>query len=290
MQTLEASSTVQALSEKQRRALISLLADEDPGVYHLIRTRLLSYGPGVEDWLRPEGLNNDPTIRRRVRELLDYWARIRADERFMEFCRCQGDGLDLEQAVFLLGQTRHPQSNTEAYLAQLDSWGEEARERTGRVASAESKLGELHQFVFKELEFDGAMLHGQDPDCSYLNRIMDKRAGNPIGLCAIYLFLARRAQLPVAGIGLPTHFICRYQSPTAEIYIDCFRRGALLTRAECIQYLLQSNESLSHIHLAPVTGRRMLLRMCRNLVATYGHLEDSEEAMRIQRYVRLLSN
>ncbi len=289
MQTLEASSTVQALSEKQRRALISLLADEDPAVYHLIRTRLLSYGPSVEEWLRPEGLNSDPTIRRRVRELLDYWAKKRTDARFMEFCRCQGNGLDLEQAVFLLGRTRHPQSNPEAYLALLDSWGEEARARTERVDSAESKLEELNQFAFKELGFNGNTLHGQEPDCSYMNRIMDKRAGNPIGLSAIYLFLARRARLPVAGIGLPTHFICRYQSPTAEIYIDCFRRGAFLTRAECVQYLLQSNESLSDIHLAPVSGRRMLLRMCRNLVATYGHLEDSEEAMRIQRYVRLLS-
>src|SRR6185436_10995576 len=52
------------LSEKQRTALISLLADEDPAVYRTIRTRLLSYGKEVGQWLRPHLLSADPVLRR----------------------------------------------------------------------------------------------------------------------------------------------------------------------------------------------------------------------------------
>jgi len=46
--------------------------------------------------------------------------------------------------------------------------------------------------------------------------VVDRRKGNPINLCLVYLMLARRLRLPLAGIGLPGHFICRFQTPTEE--------------------------------------------------------------------------
>ena len=41
--------------------------------------------------------------------------------------------------------------------------------------------------------------------------------------------------------------------------------------------------------LEPATPRQILLRMCRNVVMTYGHLEMGEEAGRAQRYVEALA-
>ena len=118
---------------------------------------------------------------------------------------------------------------------------------------------------------------------------MDTRSGNPIGLCAILLFIARRLRLPLTGIGLPGHFVCRYQSSTREVFVDCFRKGILLTKGDCIKYLLQSSLGLMDGHLAPVGSKRILLRMCNNLVNTYGHLEMTEEASRVQGYVAALT-
>ncbi|MFM8471291.1 MAG: transglutaminase family protein, partial [Limisphaerales bacterium] len=38
---------------------------------------------------------------------------------------------------------------------------------------------------------------------------MDRRTGNPISLSIVYLAVTRRLRLPVTGIGMPGHFICR---------------------------------------------------------------------------------
>jgi regulator of sirC expression with transglutaminase-like and TPR domain len=119
---------------------------------------------------------------------------------------------------------------------------------------------------------------------------MDRRTGNPLGVCAVYLFVARRLRLPVTGIGLPGHFVCRYQTSQRETYIDCFRKGALLTKASCVKYLMQNHVGLSESHLSPLSPRRMLQRMCKNLVLTYGHLEMTEEARRVQRYAAALND
>lgn len=289
MQTLDASVTLEALPENQRTALISLLADDDPAVYQLIRRKLLSYGPTACEWLRPQTLSSDPRMRRRALEILNHQARQASDEHFLDFCQHNGEELDLEEAVGLLASTRYPEINREAYSALFDAWASELRARLDLRATAEQNLTLLNHFLFEELGFSGNDHYGYEPECCYLNRIVDKRTGNPIGLCALYLFIARRLRLPITGIGLPGHFICRYQSSTAEIYIDCFRKGIFLTKADCIKYLLRANYGLAEGHLSPISAKRVLLRMCKNLVTTYGHLEETEEAARVHRYVGALS-
>ena len=289
MQTLNTHASLGGLSEKQRSALISLLADDDPAVYQLIRTKLLSYGSAAHEWLRPQTLSSDPKMRRRAVEILNHQARQAADEQFLEFCRRNGEDLDLEAAVWLLSATRYPGINREAYSALYDAWADDLSERLEFGETAEQRLSIINRFFFQDLGFTGNDHYGYEPECCYVNRIVDKRSGNPIGLCALYLFISRRLRLPVAGIGLPGHFICRYQSSTSEIYIDCFRKGIFLTKADCIKYLLHANYGLAEGHLAPVSAKRILLRMCSNLVTTYGHLEETEEAARAHRYVSALS-
>jgi len=76
----------------------------------------------------------------------------------------------------------------------------------------QNKLVRMNEFIFGSLGFTGNMENYYDPENSYLNRVVDRRTGNPINLCLVYLMLARRLRLPIAGIGLPGHFICRFQS------------------------------------------------------------------------------
>jgi regulator of sirC expression with transglutaminase-like and TPR domain len=288
MQTLESAGTSTNLTANQRMALISLLVDEDPAIYLMVRGQLLSYGRNAVDWLRPHTLSSDPKMRRRALEIITHHARQASHERFLDFCLRNGEELDLEQATGLLAQTRYPDVNLEAYSALYDAWASELRERIGATADPEQALGTVIRFLFEELGFSGNEQYSYDPESCYLNRAVDKRSGNPIGLCAILLFVSRRLRLPVTGIGLPGHFICRFQSSTKEIFIDCFRKGIFLTKADCIKYLLQANFGLAEGHLSPVSPKRMLLRMCNNLVNTYGHLELTEEAARVQHYVTAL--
>jgi regulator of sirC expression with transglutaminase-like and TPR domain len=289
MRILESSPSGVSLPENQRAALISLLADDDPAVYQLVRAKILSYGEAACDWLRPEVLSSDPKMRRRAQEILTHHARRKSDAKFLEFCRRQGEDLDLEEGVGLLAQAKYPEMNREAYSALFDSWAESIRSLIRSRSTAQETLGAMNSFLFEELGFEGSDQVGYQADCCYVNRIVDDRKGNPIGLCAVYLFIARRLRLPIAGIGLPGHFVCRYQSSTQEFYIDCFRKGIFLTKADCVKFLLNASYGMSEGNLSPFSPRKTLHRMCNNLVVTYGHLELTEEAARAQRYVAALA-
>ncbi len=73
------------LSERERAALVTLLADEDPAVYRVIRARILACGPDACGWLRGYRLNSDPRLRRRVTEIVEHFGRCEADNRFLGF-------------------------------------------------------------------------------------------------------------------------------------------------------------------------------------------------------------
>jgi len=277
------------LSQSQRRALLSLLADEDPVIYRTVREKLLSCGPPAAEWLRPHTMSSDPALRRRARQIVLHFDRQAADDHFLAFCLRHGEEFDLEQGAWLFAQTQYPLINVEAYQAQLDGYANELRDRLRFTADPHDVLTIINQYLFSELAYAGNEVNYYDPENSYLNRVMDRRTGNPINLCLLYILLARRLRLPVAGIGLPGHFICRYQSTSAEIYLDPFNRGKALTKADCVRYLLNANCSLRDDYLAPLTPRRLLLRICSNLHQVYQRLEQAVEAMRLQRYLVALA-
>jgi regulator of sirC expression with transglutaminase-like and TPR domain len=277
------------LDERQRKALITLLADEDPAVYQTVRQKILSYGPIAAQWVKEHTLSNDPLLRRRAQEISNHFSRITADTDLLAFCLNQGEDFDLEQGVLLLARTQYPAINIEAHAALLDNMAGELRDRLDLSGEPEHILNTIGEYLFTELKFTGDETNFYDPDNSYVNRVLDRRRGNPISLSVVYLLVARRLKLPVAGIGLPGHFVCRFQSSRYEVYIDPFRRGRLLTKSDCVKYVMQLRHRFDESCLAPVSARRILLRICANLHQIYTHLKSPDQSERLQRYLVALA-
>ncbi|MBI5773985.1 MAG: hypothetical protein HZA89_09625 [Verrucomicrobia bacterium] len=285
MNATASSKTAPPLTESQWGALLKLLTDEDKNVHQTVRAKIISQGVAARERLRPHRLSSDPVLRRRVQAILDELERHAADNRFLAFCLSRGEDLDVEQGGWLLAQTQYPNIHIPAYQALLDSYAADLRERVPPDADVEAVLAALNSFLFAELKFTGNSEDYYDPDNSYLNRVMDRRLGNPISLCAVYLAVSRRLRLPVTGIGLPGHFLCRCQTAQREVYVDPFNEGRFLTKTDCAQFLRKQGVEFNEAHLAPVTPRRMLLRMCHNLHQIYASHGLAEDTARLQRYI-----
>ena len=277
------------LDEKQRRALVSLLSDDDPAVHKTVRQKILSYGPIAAQWVREHSLSNDPVLRRHAREISHYFSRQDADTQLLAFCLNQGEEFDLEQGALLLARTQYPDISIEAYRAWLDQMAGDLRERLDLSGDAVPILNVIADYLFTEEKFTGDETNFHDPDNSYLNRVLDRRKGNHISLCVVYLLVARRLGLPVTGIGLPGYFVCRYQSSRHELYIDPFRKGRLLSKADCVKYVVQQQHRFDDGCLSPVSARRILLRICANLHQIYTHLRSPAQSERVQRYLVALA-
>jgi regulator of sirC expression with transglutaminase-like and TPR domain len=280
---------VQSLPEKQRAALITLLADDDPAVHETVRNKLLSFGDAAGQWLRPYLLSADPVLRRRATEIVEHLARAHANERFLQFCVRTGEELDLEQGLGLLAQTRYPGINFEGYRALFDQWAIILRERIGVTSDPEQILAFIGNFFFEELAFKGDERRNLSAASCYLNAAVDRRSGNSVTLCAIYLLVARRLGLPIVGISLPGYFLCRYQSAVREFYLDVFKKGKFWTKGDCFKFLQSTQQNQSAGALSPATPRRVLVRSVASLHQAYSQLEMRDEAARMQRYLVALA-
>jgi len=113
MNAAVAIAPLEELPESQRSALLKLLADEDPSVHLAVREKILSFGPGVVQWLQPHTLSNDPPLRRRAQDIIQHFSRQTADNQFLAFCLKHGEEFDLETGAWLLAQTQYPAINLE---------------------------------------------------------------------------------------------------------------------------------------------------------------------------------
>ncbi len=283
------ASAAAELSPSRKNALLQLLADEDDTVYHAIRREIISHGPEVCEWLADHALDEDPTLRRHARSIVGHFDRLNADHGFSGFCLRHGEDLDLEEGCWRLAATRYPEINIEAYRAIFDDYAHDLCDRLDFGAEPEGLIAGLNAYLFEEKGYTGNEEEYYEPANSYLNRVVDRRTGNPISLCMVYLAISRRLQLPITGIGLPGHFLCRFQNPRKEIYIDAFNQGRILTKVDCMNYLKQAGYEFHEAFLIPASPRRILLRMCSNLHQICQHEGMKGEADRLQGYIVALS-
>jgi regulator of sirC expression with transglutaminase-like and TPR domain len=120
-------------------------------------------------------------------------------------------------------------------------------------------------------------LHGNvddyyDPDNSYLNRVLDRGLGAPISLSVIWMEVARRLKWPVSGLGLPGHFIIRFDDDERFILVDPFYSGRTLRIEDCrrlLEHNYDGKVAFCSRFLLPVDTRTVLVRMLNNLRNIY---------------------
>ena len=278
------------LSEEDKAALVRLLSDPDQDVYRSIRLVLLNCGMDARSSLRLGLDSDDRLVRQRSWKLISFLDRKSADVDFISFCKRGGENLNLEKGVWSLVKTTFPHIDQASYQKILEGYADRVRKYCDPQQSFPATLMAINRVFFNEEGFHGDKKNYYDPQNSYLNRVIDRKFGNPISLCLLYLFIAKRLSLPLVGVAMPGHFILRLQSSTFNIFVDPFNMGNFLTQSQCEDRLKLCGFGFESEFLFPVSPRRILLRICSNLHQIYQKAKRFDERDRIQKYLINLAN
>ena len=195
------------------------------------------------------------------------------------------DRMDLEQCAFLIARYAYPSLDVSMYVHQLDEMAQEVRDRIGPRASGEETVKTLNRYLFTEQGFKGNTKNYYEVENTYLNRVIDRRTGIPISLSIVYLLIGKRLGLPVHGIGMPGHFLVKYESDRYKIFVDCFNGGALLTEKNCQRFLTEAGYGFDERYLQHSAVRAILSRMLKNLLAIYAKLDDTLRQTRLTKFM-----
>ncbi|WP_095077745.1 SirB1 family protein [Pseudomonas sp. Irchel s3h17] len=117
------------------------------------------------------------------------------------------------------------------------------------------------------------------PQAALLNKVLERRRGQPLALGLIALELARRLEIPMVGVNFPGHFLLRV--PGADHLLDpC--GGRRLYPNDCRELLQRQfgpNMQLNAEHLVTCEPVQMLQRLSRNLRQLHLSHDDNLNAL-----------
>src|SRR5271165_119125 len=146
--------------------------------------------------------------------------------------------IDLAGAALAIARTEYPTLDIPYYLARLEALAQRVRDRMRSTPTARETIALLNRVLFDEEGLRGNRDDYYDPRNSFLNDVLDRKLGIPITLSVIYLDVARRVGFPIAGTGMPGHFLLKhYDVNCGEILIDAFNRGRVVGNTDCQQRL-----------------------------------------------------
>jgi regulator of sirC expression with transglutaminase-like and TPR domain len=201
----------------------------------------------------------------------------------------QSPGEELAPAALAIARVEYPSLDTGPYLALLDRMGEEASSRIGRPHERpfEDTLRAFNEYFYDEQGFAGNRDRYDDPRNSFLNEVLNRRTGIPISLAVVYLEVARRAGLRLAGVNFPGHFLLRAPQEngvrgTGDVTIvDPFHGGAFLSEGDCRELLRQhvgEAAAFDRSLLDPATRTQIVVRILVNLKRLYVRMRSFPQA------------
>ncbi len=200
-------------------------------------------------------------------------------------------GEDLAPAAFAIARVEYPGLETTPYLRRLDRMGEEAAARLGATGGTFlDAIRAFNEYFYDEQGFAGNRERYDDPRNSFLNEVLDRRTGIPISLAVVYLEVARRAGLRVAGVNFPGHFLLRAPANilgatglhgSDVLIVDPFHGGAQLSEVDCRELLRQhmgDDVAFDRSLLEPATRHQIVVRMLVNLKRLYVRMRSLPQA------------
>lgn len=193
---------------------------------------------------------------------------------------CPDEQIDLAEAALAIAVTEYPRLDPAPFIEKLDRLA--ARIEADPTFSALANIAAINRVLFEEEEFRGNTKEYDDPRNSYLNDVLERKKGIPITLSLVYTEVARRKGVPVAGVGFPGHFLVKHPGPPAEIIIDPFHCGAVLSNSDCSALLREHfgpETELKPEYFATCTKKQILARMLNNLKGTYYRRRDYSKVL-----------
>ena len=214
-----------------------------------------------------------------------------AREHFARLASQEDERIDLLEGALLIAKEEYPDLVLHREIERVDAIARRIGEHLAGAEDFFHAIWTINRVLFGEMGLRGNADAFDDPDNSFLNRVLDRRTGIPISLSVLYREVARRVGVHVEGIGLPGHFVVRITDDWGHTFVDPFHAGRVATREDLERMLIDRfgpRARMLEEHLAPLPPRRILARMLLNLKRLYVRRQDYPRALLASERIVLL--
>jgi len=276
------------MDDKELKALVSLLDDEDAEVLGHVEEKIISFGDAIIPFLEQEWENSfNPHVQKRIEDIIHALQFDSLKKRLLQWYA--SDQQDLLEGMWIIATYQYPDLNLDTLKKQLEQIYYEAWLEFKPDVHPFDQVKILNSVLFAKLKFGANTKNFHAPANSMINSVLDSKKGNPISLCVIYLLVAQKLKLPVYGVNLPSLFILTYKSLDVQFYVNAFNRGLIFSKHDIDNYISQLKLQPNDIFYQPCSNLDITRRMFRNLIVSFEKLRDYDKSEEIKELLALIS-
>jgi regulator of sirC expression with transglutaminase-like and TPR domain len=277
------------MNDKELKALVSLLDDEDEQVINHVEEKIRSLGKEIIPFLEQEWENNfNPLVQRRIEELIHHLQYELLKYRINEWY--ESEEQDLLTGLWLIATYQYPDLELEKLKQELEQIYYEAWLEFKADLYPFDQVKVLNGVLFNKLKFGANTKNFHSPGNSMINVVLEIRKGNPITLCVIYMFVAQKLKLPIYGVNLPNLFILTYKDPQNQFYINAFNKGLIFSRHDIENYIHELRLTPQDSFFEPCSNLEIIRRVFRNLIMSFDKMGEHEKAEEVKELLLLIAD
>ncbi len=266
-----------------RDAFRTLLDDPSPIVQKALIEELSKIGAAGSSFLEEIANGSNRMLALHAKRVLREVENANPSEEFRKFIRSQN--YELETGAIMLCRVAYPEVTAAEICTQIDSIAKRCQELIANPISPRERCVMINRVLFHEFGFRGNAEDYENPDNSFLNRLLETKKGLPISLSILYLLVAQRVGADLDPIAYPGHFLVGSFEEDIPFYIDAFKRGRFIAAGQLLDYS-SGYLSVSQLgNIAPSPTREVLTRCCQNLANHYAAKGQDRQAQLFASFV-----
>lgn len=275
------------LNEKELKALVSLLEDEDAEVIRHVEDKILSIGNEVIPFLEEQWESSfNPGQQRKIEELIHLLQFDQLKDRLKAWVN-EG-AADLLEGAWIVATFQYPDIELSFLRKEIEQLYYTVWLDFKNAMHPLDQIKTINTALFDKLKFKANTKNFHAPGNSMINVVLETKRGNPISLCILYILIAQKLEMPVYGVNLPNLFVCTYKSEQQQFYINAFNKGLIFSRSDIENYIQQLHLNEEDIFFEPCSNEDIIKRILRNLIVSFEKIGDHQRSDEVKQLLKTI--
>ena len=261
------------MSTAKIKALVSLLDDSDQLVYNNVRTELFNLVESIPELQVALESSRNELKAERIVEILDHLKFEKLDASITAWNKKEHP--ELIDGMLAIARYGYPNFDGVKIIDQIDEIVDAVRSKQEGKSTREM-VDVLNQIILYDFGFNGNLKEYNNLYNSFINKVLELKVSNPIGLSIIYLLVAKELNLPMVGINSPGHFVLGFLNEgddtneetleRIDFFVDPFNNGRIIEKQEFISWLKSKDRGEERHEMLIANDRMIIKRVFNNLI------------------------
>ncbi|NDC42315.1 MAG: hypothetical protein EBZ77_12335 [Chitinophagia bacterium] len=193
-------------TDKEVRALMTLLDDPDTDVYDTVASKILHYGrdiiPTLEHFWE---VTPDEAVQGRIEDLIHRVHFQDLEAEFADWARSSRP--ELLRGAILIAKYQYPQLNVPHILNQFDIIRKNVWLELNNMLSPVEQVNVFNSILYSYYKLQGHELTAREPKHFFINQVLESRNGNAFSIGVLYLALCEMLDITLFAVDIPRQFI-----------------------------------------------------------------------------------